>query len=111
MLEKTIQAPLTRIFDALGWDWDEFDPTKAKKTTLDMFLKKNDFFGTRGEFTTLSRISGIVLMELILWKGWCGWERVRTEVVRGPCPQSRGGFRIYDVQNCCEFCMVSLLGR
>ncbi|MCZ9319908.1 MAG: DNA polymerase, partial [Methanocorpusculum sp.] len=38
MLEKTIQAPLTRIFDALGWDWDEFDPTKAKKTTLDMFF-------------------------------------------------------------------------
>ncbi|HJK24650.1 MAG TPA: DNA-directed DNA polymerase [Methanocorpusculum sp.] len=38
MLEKTIQAPLTRIFDALGWDWDEFDPTKTKKTTLDMFF-------------------------------------------------------------------------
>ncbi|MDV0444415.1 DNA-directed DNA polymerase [Methanorbis rubei] len=38
MLEKTIRAPLTRIFDALGWDWDEFDPTKAKKTTLDMFF-------------------------------------------------------------------------
>lgn len=38
MLEKTIQAPLTRIFDALGWDWDAFDPTKAKKTTLDMFF-------------------------------------------------------------------------
>lgn len=38
MLEKTIQAPLNRIFDALGWDWDEFDPTKSKKTTLDMFF-------------------------------------------------------------------------
>ena len=38
MLEKTIQAPLTRIFDALGWDWDEFDPKVAKKTTLDMFF-------------------------------------------------------------------------
>ncbi|MBR5451026.1 MAG: DNA polymerase, partial [Methanocorpusculum sp.] len=38
MLEKTIQAPLNRIFDALGWDWDEFDPKVAKKTTLDMFF-------------------------------------------------------------------------
>ncbi|MDO5846118.1 MAG: DNA polymerase domain-containing protein, partial [Methanocorpusculum sp.] len=38
MLEKTIQAPLTRIFDALGWDWDEFDPRAARKTTLDMFF-------------------------------------------------------------------------
>ncbi len=38
MLEKTIQAPLNRIFDALGWDWDEFDPTKSRKTTLDMFF-------------------------------------------------------------------------
>ncbi len=38
MLEKTIQAPLNRIFEALGWDWDEFDPTKTKKTTLDMFF-------------------------------------------------------------------------
>ena len=38
MLEKTLQAPLTRIFDALGWDWDEFDPKVAKKTTLDMFF-------------------------------------------------------------------------
>ncbi|MDR3101643.1 MAG: DNA-directed DNA polymerase [Methanocalculaceae archaeon] len=38
MLEKTIRVPLTRIFDALGWSWDEFDPTEAKKTTLDMFF-------------------------------------------------------------------------
>ncbi|HJJ89662.1 MAG TPA: DNA-directed DNA polymerase [Methanocorpusculum sp.] len=38
MLEKTIRAPLIRIFDALDWDWDEFDPTKTKKTTLDMFF-------------------------------------------------------------------------
>ncbi len=38
MLEKTIQTPLNRIFEALGWDWDEFDPTKSRKTTLDMFF-------------------------------------------------------------------------
>ena len=38
MLEKTLKAPLTRIFDALGWDWEEFDPKGAVKTTLDMFF-------------------------------------------------------------------------
>jgi DNA polymerase I len=38
MLEKTIKAPIVRIFDALGWDWDEFDPAKSRKTTLDMFF-------------------------------------------------------------------------
>jgi len=38
MLEKTIKAPLMRIFDALGWDWEEFDPKASKKTTLDMFF-------------------------------------------------------------------------
>ena len=38
MLEKTIRAPLERIFDALGWCWDDFDPKVAKKTTLDMFF-------------------------------------------------------------------------
>ncbi|HJJ54570.1 MAG TPA: DNA-directed DNA polymerase [Methanocorpusculum sp.] len=38
MCEKTLQTPLTRIFESLGWDWDEFDPKGAKKTTLDMFF-------------------------------------------------------------------------
>ncbi|MDO5844401.1 MAG: DNA-directed DNA polymerase [Methanocorpusculum sp.] len=38
MLEKTIATPLNRIFDALGWSWDEFDPSVARKTTLDMFF-------------------------------------------------------------------------
>lgn len=38
MLEKTISTPLNRIFEALGWDWDEFDPSKDRKTTLDMFF-------------------------------------------------------------------------
>lgn len=38
MLEKTISTPLNRIFDALGWSWDEFDPSKDIKTTLDMFF-------------------------------------------------------------------------
>ena len=38
MLEKTIRAPIERIFEALGWNWDDFDPKVAKKTTLDMFF-------------------------------------------------------------------------
>jgi DNA polymerase I len=44
MLEKTIKAPLIRIFEALGWDWSEFDSTKrstiekTKNTALDMFF-------------------------------------------------------------------------
>ncbi|CAJ0596400.1 unnamed protein product [Cylicocyclus nassatus] len=38
MCEKTLQMPISRIFDALGWDWNEFDPKGTKATTLDMFF-------------------------------------------------------------------------
>ena len=38
MCEKTLKTPITRIFEALGWDWDEMDPNGVKKTTLDMFF-------------------------------------------------------------------------
>ncbi|HJJ46737.1 MAG TPA: DNA-directed DNA polymerase [Methanocorpusculum sp.] len=38
MLDKTLKAPLTRIFDALGWRWDEFDPRAAMQTALDAFF-------------------------------------------------------------------------
>ncbi|HJJ31637.1 MAG TPA: DNA-directed DNA polymerase [Methanocorpusculum sp.] len=38
MCEKTLKTPITRVFESLGWDWDEFDPKGAKKTTLDMFF-------------------------------------------------------------------------
>lgn len=27
MLNKTLKAPISRVFDALGWDWNDFDPT------------------------------------------------------------------------------------
>ena len=33
MLEKTLKAPLTRIVESLGWDWESFDP--AIKTLSD----------------------------------------------------------------------------
>lgn len=35
MFEKTIESPLKRIFEPLGWSFSEFDPSK---TTLSMFL-------------------------------------------------------------------------
>ena len=37
MLEKTLQQPISRIIDALGWDWNELlDPNK-KITTATTF--------------------------------------------------------------------------
>ena len=35
MCEKGIQKPLERIFDALGWRWEEFDPAMKPVMTLD----------------------------------------------------------------------------
>jgi DNA polymerase I len=34
MLEKTIRQPISRIIEALGWDWHDVDPSR---TTLAQF--------------------------------------------------------------------------
>jgi DNA polymerase I len=40
MLEKTIKQPISRIIDALGWNWDELltpGKTVTKQGTFDNF--------------------------------------------------------------------------
>ncbi len=29
MLEKTIKQPISRIIEALGWDWNDVDPSRT----------------------------------------------------------------------------------
>ncbi len=41
MLEKTIRQPISRITDALGWNWDELIDPNKKMTRVSTF---EDFF-------------------------------------------------------------------
>ena len=35
MCDNTLQTPLTRIFESLGWDWDEFNPNGGNELLSD----------------------------------------------------------------------------